>query len=57
MSSFKLESGGTAKQQAKAIGVLLVIMGLITGLLIHPIGWAGTIIGLILVLAAAGASE
>lgn len=57
MGSFKLEKGGSTKKQVTSVGGLLVILGLFSGFIIHPFGFALAGLGIIVALAGAFASE
>ena len=58
MSSFKLESGGSAKEQAKGAGWLLVALGIVVAVLVYtPAGLGMLALGAILLAGSAGASS
>lgn len=56
-SSFKLKSGGKAKEQARSAGALALILGVVAGFLFHPIGFVIAVVGLIALVGSAFASE
>lgn len=57
-SSFKLQKGGNAKQQARSGGMFLAIVGIVVAILIHLLaGLAMIVLGLILFAASFAASE
>ena len=58
MASFKLESGGNAKEQAKSAGALLVILGIVCYFLIHVYaGYVLGALGLVLLIGSFAATE
>jgi hypothetical protein len=57
-NSFKINKGGSAKDQARYGGVFLALMGLITAFVMIPIaGWIMVFVGLIFFAASFAASE
>jgi multisubunit Na+/H+ antiporter MnhG subunit len=56
-SSFKLEKGGNAKEQARTGGLLVLILGIITFFLVPILGFVLGALGLIFLLASFGAKE
>jgi hypothetical protein len=57
MSSFKLEKGGSAKSQAKSIGGLMVVFGILGGIFVSATMFWLLLLGIVLVVAGASASE
>ncbi len=58
MSSFKLESGGSAKDQARSAGTLLIVLGVVITVLFDVfVGGAMTLIGVLLAIGSHGASS
>ena len=58
MSSFKLQKGGSAKQQAKGAGMFLAAIGAVVWLLVLPVaGLVMVVIGLLFFAASFAASE
>jgi hypothetical protein len=58
MKSFKLEKGGSAKQQAQQVGILLIVLGLVIGLLWYlPAGAFMIVLGIVLFLGGTFASS
>jgi hypothetical protein len=58
MGSFKLEKGGSAKEQARGAGAFLAIIGIFVMLLVMPVlGMVMVVLGLIFFLASFAASE
>lgn len=57
-SSFKMQKGGNAKQQARSGGVFLALLGIIVALLVMPIaGWIMVVLGLVFFAASFAATE
>lgn len=58
MGSFKLEKGGSAKEQARGAGAFLAIIGVLVALFIWPVpGWIMAVLGLVFFAASFAASE
>ena len=57
MGSFKLQKGQGAKNEARGAGALALIVGVVAGVLLHPLGFAFAALGLVFLLASFAASE
>ena len=58
MGSFKLEKGGSAKDQARTGGIFLAIVGVVVALFVWPVvGWVMAVLGLLFFAASFVASE
>lgn len=56
-SSFKVQKGGSSKDQAVQVGVLMIVLGLLGGFLVHEIGFGLAVLGLIVAIGGRFASE
>lgn len=57
-SSFKVQKGGNAKEQARGAGIFIALLGVIFALFVWPIpGWIMVLVGLLFFAASFAASE